>query len=324
MDLNHNYIIAGDEGYYEVGYYDVITRDDVRYFKTMKDSFSSRLDLSLLRLTFSKQVNRYIHTPFSFYIYPRLFPHHFNNNKPLVYLFFGQTQYLYQTSYLKYLKRRGVKRVLYMQDVVSRNPDLNIEKVRDDFDLILSYDKGDCERYGLEFYPTPYSCYPVEDNPNIKPIDVYYCGHAKSRYPTIFEVYCKCKEKGLTCKFFITAVPKDKRIGSVDNEIVYGKQLTYLENLQYVQKAKCILEVMQVNADGFTPRLWESIIYDRHLLTNNVALKESPYYIPGSMHNFAEIENIQQWINEPLTIDQNRKDALSPINLLKKIDDLLK
>lgn len=324
MELGHNYVIAGDEGYYEVGYYDVIIRDDVSYFKTMKDSFTSRLDLSLLRLTFSKQVNRYIHTPFSFYIYPRLFPHHFDNNKPLVFLFFGQTQYLYQTSYLKYLKKRGIKLVLYMQDVVSRNPDLNIEKVRDNFDLILSYDKGDCERYGLVFYPTPYSCYSVEDNPNIKPVDVYYCGHAKSRYQTIFDVYYKCKEKGLSCKFFITAVPMDKRIEAVDNEIVYDKQLTYIENLQYVKKAKCILEVMQVNADGFTPRLWESIIYDRHLLTNNKALKTSPYYISESMHNIAEMDSIRQWIDSPLEIDQKRKDMLSPNRLLKTIDELLK
>ena len=80
---------------------------------------------------------------------------------------------------------------------------------------------------------------------------------------------------------------------------------------------------MQVNADGYTPRLWESIIYDKHLLTNNYALQGSSFYKEKSMHQLSDIENILSWINTPVNHTEDFKSSLSPINLLKYIDSLI-
>ena len=211
--------------------------------------------------------------------------------------------------------------VLYMIDLISRNKRLDFAKSRNLFDLILSYDQGDCKKYGLDFYPTSYSQYPVPDDPSIEPFDVYYCGNAKMRGDMIFDVYRRCKAKGLKCKFFITATPSELRIDTED--IVYDHYIDYIKNLQYVKKSKCILEVMQANADGFTPRLWESIIYDRHLLTNNTSLINSTYYNPLSMHILDNIDKIMDWINTPIEVNEATKEALSPVHLLHFIDDKL-
>ena len=287
----------------------------------MKEGLNSKMDLMIQRLTFSEQVNKIIPYPLSSYTYPRLLPFHFNKERPLIFIFFGNTEYLYQSTYLDYLRKKypSARIVLYMQDLINRNTKLNFYQIKDKFDLILSYDKGDCEKYGLLYHPTPYSRYPVLNNPTIEPCDVFYCGNAKMRYATILDVFTKCKEMGLKCKFFITACPEEKKIPSED--IVYDHYISYHENLQYVQKAKCILEVMQANADGYTPRLWESIIYDKHLLTDNQSIVTSEFYKKDSMHGIANINNILEWIKEPIKHDNAFKQSLSPIYLLNKVEE---
>ena len=322
--LTHNYVIAGSTGYSKVGYYDLTSMDGVCYFHSMKEGITSRFDLILQRLTFSEKVNKVFSFPFAHHTFSHLYPFSFKKQKPLVFLFFGQNQTVYQSGYIDYIREKypGVRVVLYMIDLISRNKKLDFPKARSLFDLIISYDKGDCKEFGLEYFPTSYSHYPVPDNPSIESIDVFYCGNAKMRGDIIFDTYRQCIELGLKCLFFVTDVPKEMRIDSDD--IIYDHYIDYVENLQYVKKAKCILEVMQTKADGFTPRLWESIMYDRHLLTNNTMLAETSYYIPSSMHDLNSIANIKDWIDKPLAFDESIKASLSPIHLLYFIDDKLK
>ncbi len=323
QELNHNYIIVGSTGYSKVGYYDLTLINGVRYFHNMKEGIHSRLDLLLQRLTFSEKVNKLFHTPFSHHTFSRLYRAEFKEKKPLVFLFFGQNETVYQSGYIEYIRKKypGVKVVLYMIDIISRNKNLDFPKSRSLFDLILSYDRGDCKKYGLVFYPTSYSQYPVPDNSSIAPFDVYYCGNAKMRGEVIFDVYRRCKEQGLKCKFFVTSAPPELRIDAED--IIYDKYIDYIDNLQYVKKSKCILEVMQANADGFTPRLWESIMYDKHLLTNNATLHKTPYYRRSSMHGLDSIDKITTWIDKPIKIENTLKDSLSPVYLLHYIDKKL-
>lgn len=323
--MKYNYVIVGCGGYYSVGYHDIMSLDNVQYFSSMKEGINSKFSLIIQHLTFSKQVNRLISYPFASYTYPRLFPFRFKEEKPLVFLFFGNTQYVYQSTYLDYLRRcyPDVKLVLYMQDIIARNFNLNFESVRDKFDLILSYDKGDCNKYGLVYHPTPYSMYPIPENNAIEPFDIFYCGSAKTkaRYDTIFDVYNKCHAHGLKCKFYIVGVPQEARI--VSDEIIYDHPLTYIENLQYVQKAKCILEVQQENADGYTPRLWESIVYDKHLLTNNNNVLDSDYFCEDSMHLISDVDVIKNWINVSVANPLIIKEKLSPNGVLKTISSTL-
>lgn len=320
--MKYNYVIVGCGGYYSVGYHDIMSLDNVKYFSSMKEGVDSKFSLMIQRLTFSEQVNRLVSYPFASYTYPRLFPFHFKEERPLVFIFFGNTQYVYQSTYLDYLRKRypEAKFVLYMQDVIARNFKLNFESVRDKFDLILSYDKRDCNKYGLVYHPTPYSMYSIPENNAIEPFDVFYCGSAKTkaRYEAIFDMYNKCHEQGLKCKFYIVGAPREARI--ISDEIIYDQPLSYVENLQYVQKSKCILEVQQENADGYTPRLWESIVYDKHLLTNNTNIVNSEYYNHQSIHLLSEMDEIGKWVNTSISNTLDLKNRLSPLHLLQKIE----
>lgn len=200
---------------------------------------------------------------------------------------------------------------------------MDIKVLKQKMDLVLSYDKGDCKQYDLYFHPTPMSYTEVPDYPSLRPCDVYFCGFAKSRWQTVHDIYiCLCR-LGLSCDINLVGMPADAP--HIDGIHYHARPFSYTENLQHVIKSKCVLEVMQDGADGFTPRLWESIMYDRHLLTNNSIVRFSDFYHPAAIHQLTDIENgrIRRWINNPIPNREAKKNELSPVHLLKFIDNLL-
>ena len=324
-ELKYNYVIIGSEGYYLVGYRDVIGLPTVSYHANYNAGFKGRLPRLLVRWNFSRQLNKYVHTPFSWYVYPKLYPHQFNDDKPICYIFFGNRQYIFQTSYLSYLRKHvpGVKIVLYMQDLVARNIGLHLDTCSSQFDLMVSYDQGDALRYGMAFHPTPMSVVDIPEDDCIPRSDVYFCGYAKNRYGKIHETYKKCVQAGLVCDFNILDLPPG--VPRLDGIHYIDKPFDYLTNLQHVKKTRCVIEIMQEGADGFTPRLWESIVYDKHLLTNNSKIEQSPYYFEKGCHLLTHLsnDNITDMLNEDVLYPYALKESLSPKHLLQFIDQKL-
>lgn len=322
QNFKYNYVICGSGGFYNIGYRDIMNLPNVNYYESYKEGIQTTWMQRLVRLTFSKKANQYIRTPFSIITYPRIYKPKFEDNKPLCFLFFGNVQYVYQTSYLSYLRDTypNVKLVLYMQDLICKNTELNFDRCRNSFDVILSYDKGDSDKYGLHFHPTPMSRVHVEQDAQLEKSDIYFCGYAKTRYPLIHKLYKKYSSMGLKCDFHIMKFPKgEEKIEGIHYDDEF---LTYEHNIQHVLNSKSVLEIMQEGADGFTPRVWESIIYDRHLLTNNESLSHSEYYNPDFMHDIND-SNIVHALKREVAYDTTQKNKLSPIHLLTFIDNLL-
>lgn len=321
-DLKYNYVIVGNGGYYLVGYHDIIHLPCVSYHKDYYDGFDSFVARQLVRLNLSPKVNKFIHSPFSHFVFPRLYPHHFRDNKPICYVFFV---YKYRIDYLQYLRKTypNVKLVLYMQDIVARTKGQDLNTISEQFDLLLSYDKGDATVYEMEYYPTPMSYVPINPTRDLPNSDIYFCGKGKDRYALVHSIYEHCTKMGLICDFHITDMSLDTQ--KIEG-IHYNQPLSYIENLQHIANTKCILEIMQGGADGFTPRVWESIMYNKHLLTNNNNLEDSPYFYSQGHHNLESFENgsIIQWIKTDVAYPETLKQKISPINLLRFIDDKLK
>ena len=321
----YNYIICGGCDYYAFGYRDVYSTVYSKYFEEQYDGVSGILGRSLVNLCFSHKVNRYVHTPFSSFVYPRIFKHAFDNDKPLCYIFFWRHRIIFESSYIDYIRKihPNAKFVLYFQDILRKYHDLDLERLRHIFDLIVTYDEGDASSNGLVYHPTPMSMVEVEEDPNIRESDIYFCGYAKNRYPVILDVYRKCVALGLRCDFNVMALPGDVER---ENGIIYCSQLmSYQENIQHILKTKCILEIMQQGADGFTPRLWESIVYGKHLLTNNSKVSSSEYFSPDGNHSLGCVDDgtVAELIKDKVTYPKQLIDRLSPVHLLSFIDQKL-
>lgn len=321
--VKYNFIIAGGEGFYKIAYSDLKEVDYVRYFENYIDGLQGSFTKFAAHINFNLRINRYIKTPLRSIVYDKLFPAEFSYNNPLCFIFFGTQFAVINTSYIEFLKRKypTAKFVLYMQDILSSLPYYDIDNYKKRFDLILSYDRKDCEKYGLKYFPTPFSYINPSDLQKHEPVDVYFCGAAKTRYNDILNVYNECKRKNLSCRFFITGVPEEARIES--DEIIYDKKISYLENLSHAYSSRCILEIMQENAVGFTPRLWEALFYNKHFLTNNKDITKSEYYNKDYIHTLSDIENISDWISVNIQVPKDIIMKKSPRRLLEFIDDNL-
>lgn len=324
-NYRYNYIIIGGEGYYQVAFADLFKLPNVCFFSSVYDGLTNPFHKAIVKINYSEKVNQIIINPFGRIADRLICKANFSTPKDLCIIFFGRNYQYFNSSYKQYLKEQygNVKYVIYFQDLICTHPNIDIEKVKKEFDIVLSYDYGESQRYGIDYYPTPFSFVPIPDNPSVQDSDVYFCGYAKTRYKQIFEVYEKCVDAGLKCDFNLFGLSKEERL--YQDAINYIEPLSYMQNLQHVQKSKGVLEIMQINAVGYTPRVWECITFDKRLLTNNPLLENSRFY---NFSNMLRVENvtgnqIKSFVDTPATYTIQEKMSLSPLCLLKYIENHL-
>lgn len=322
----YNYIYTGDHSWSEVFFNDIINLDNVKFFYSDYENFNSKLLKFINICHYSRKIRKIIGCPFKNIVYKKLFAYKFKNNNPVCFIFQGNKFKFYNDiDYINELRRRypNGKIVLYMIDIVSKNPYLNIEYANNTFDFIITYDKADAEKYNWIYIPTPFSKVEVDKSIEQAPTDVYFCGEAKERFNALLDIYDRLEKNGVKCNFYLPNAPinQDEKIR---NGIHFRTRISYRENLSRLNMAKCNLELMQEGAVGFTPRLWEAIIYDKHLISNNKAIKESPYYYPEGIHFIDEdLESIIEKINKPIIYPPHIKNLLSPMNFLNIIEHYL-
>ncbi len=323
--LNYNYVICTPGGFYDISFADVVNLANVRYFSSHYSGLHSWFQRALFRINFSKQINHWIKEPFSFYVNSRLYRNDLFDKQNTIVVFCANVGYVYNTSYIHYLKQRNphLKFVLYFTDLVSKTENVDLDYIRNTFDVIISYDRGDANKYDFKYYPTPYSrIYNESLDVDTEEYDLYFCGKAKDRYQTIFHIYEQCVSKGLKCDFYLYNLSEDKRI--YGEGLHYDIPMSYVENIRQLQKSRAILEIMQRNADGFTPRLWEAIMYDKHLLTNNEAVFNSVYCDNVGVHSIDILERKDGYfeIKNNVKYSDNLKKSISPIAFLEYIESL--
>ena len=275
----YNYVIFQTPSeYYRISYSDLKYRKDVIY----KDQFltsDSKIVNGLNRFHHSEKVNKILRLPAKNIWYSKYYTKSFSNNLPLCFIFNARwMQYPYLQKYVVFLKDQynDAKFVCFYQDLVETHKGAEPDVIFNLFDLILSYDKGDAEKFGLMYHPTVYSNYKVDNYKDVPESDVYFIGLAKDRLDLILDVFHQLKNKGISCLFYLSGVPSIKQVE--EDGLNYIDKMSYIENLKHVVRTKCILEIVQGKAKGSTIRTWEAIMYDKKLLTNNLSIVNDYYY----------------------------------------------
>lgn len=259
----------------------------------------------------------------------RYYNNPFNKNDKIIFVLSTAGYKIHEYKAFKKLRKKypNCKIILKLDDLVDKIiidkicKRKNLHKYLSEYDFIYSFDYNDCENYNLIYNPLVYSA-PKELENVEEDIDVYFCGKAKDRLELILSTFKQLKEKGFKCKFFINGVSQDKR-ENIDGLVYLDKFMSYEDNLDYVKRSKCLLEVMQEGGNGYTLRTCEAVAYNKKLITNNYMLKNSDFYDCDMISFFEEPYNIDtDFINKE---KKNFKDRnyFSPIKLLEKIIDVL-
>lgn len=332
----YNYAIIGyNLDLYKYCYSDVLVNENVRY---IPNNISKKLPplfilpklnafiYFLYRLHHSAKINKIINLPLKKIWFGLYFKNDFSGDNPLCFIFFGRNYYLESYGYIEYLKKKypNSKHVCIFQDLIKTHENIDINHVKDVFDLVISFDHIECKKYGLEYHQLVYSHFPIEESPIISKSDVYFLGKAKDRLDKIIKTYEYLRSKNLKCNFYLVDVEKEKQVYS--EEIHYIDNMPYIENLQHVISTRCLLEIMQQNGHGYTQRICEAIAFDKKILTNNIEVKNAPFYNDKFISVYSDSTDIDiSFLKDGSNdiVDYNFKEQQSPRELLSFVEKKL-
>lgn len=225
------------------------------------------------------------------------------------------------------------KIVCFVQDLAETIIDqyahqpIDVEYIRQYADLLISYDAIDAQKHGMQHHPTVFSPVNLDKATLPDTCDIYFLGRDKKRLDLLIEISKEAKRRGIKAKFILLEVPQKQRI-KCDGIVYQDHPVSYMENLKNVAASKCVVEMLQQQADSPTFRTWEAIALNRKLLTNNESIQHSRVYDKRYISLFHDITDID-WNfikNEsPFGNAQNPyQESIRPAALIKFIEEQLK
>lgn len=235
--------------------------------------FKNKIIWKLFRFHISPRINSIINLPFKkiwHKVNKKIINQlHINKNEKIC-LVFSVDYYMYRfIGFFKQMKNEyNCHLILSFKDRVDlykKNKVFDLDYLKQEFDLIYTYNKIDAIKYSIKLAP------PVieknDENENEYDIinDVFFVGLDKGRAKIIGEIYTLCNNIGLKCDFNLVGKVSSKKIEGIN----YCSRIPYIEVLNKLKKAKCILNIIQNECEGITLRDHEAYAYGKYILTNN-------------------------------------------------------
>jgi len=302
------------------GYYYICTLDLRNKENVTLVTYPLDYSFFFIRLLFaihhSSFINRFIKLPFKSIWFPFYFKKNKLSEKRKCFVIFNLKLSL---DYLKYIKNNypNSKIVIMHRDLLKTH---NTEIVKNAIaDIEMTIDIAEAEKYEMEYFCEFESKIDIRQEGN-KRYDVFFAGKAKDRLPKLVRAYDILSKAGLNCFFYITNVPKEKRV--IRDGIKYAsKNMLYFEMLKYSVSSRCLLEINQQGALGYTSRFLEAVMYDIKLITDNASVLDSKFYNPKNIQYISDVDKIDPKFVKNREFDSfNYNDEFSPIYLLNDID----
>ncbi len=240
------------------------------------------------------------------------------------------TGYNVDYKYVYYLKKRypNARFVFVIRDKVEmylKKVPIFMKKVLEDnlFEYIFSYDEIDCDKYGFIHFDEISSKISLEKSLIEEKYDVFFAGIVKDRYNLLIDIYKFLTQYGIRVNYYLVGVEKNKRISYPGIEYA-DKSLDYYEMLSRTLQAKCILEINQKNASGYTSRVLEAITYDKKLISNNLNIRNNRFFDTRFICLFESVNEISiDFIKNNDLVTFNYKNEFSPVKLIELIEKTL-
>ena len=255
----------------------------------------------------------------------KLYPLYFSKQDSSQNLCFVFISDIWDINFMRYLKKNNpkCKIVMALRDLV-RTKWFYKELVESNLvDYWMSYDKGDCKEYGMSYFSEFESKIELKNNSNVPSSDVFFTGRAKQRLPKLIECYDYLTSLGLKCLFIILDAPEDQK--QERDGIVYTNQyMTYRRMLEYSIRSKCLLDINQEGATGYTSRFLEAVIYNKLLITNTRGIEDHPLYDSRYIKEFRAITEVDlTFFKGKENIKYNYNNEFSPMNFIMKVSETI-
>ena len=193
---------------------------------------------------------------------------------------------------------------------------VNIEDLRDYFDLIITDEKMDANLYNIVYAPDVLSNFYLE-NQELK-WDLFFAGSDKGRLDLIYQVMKSSKKNEVKANIMVVNTPfLCKHIQSI-------KEIPYSQIIENDLKANCILEILQPGQESYTTRMQEAVILKKKLLTNNKNVTSEKFYDPKYVQVFENPEHIDwEFVKKREKVSYEYQDEFSPYSFMSFIEKKL-
>lgn len=224
---------------------------------------------------------------------------------------------------LSELKKCGYTLVLFCIDSID-SPQMNNGEIVSwfsTFDLVISDSPEDANKYNLFYHMDPYPWNSSEIHNQIVKNDIYFLGRGKNRTDLCVDIYNYLNKKNVSCDF--TIVDLEKNLSDTDNKSngikIVNSKVPYNHILNGISQSNCILELISYG-NGASLRYFESIVFNKKLLTNNKDAKKLPFFNPKFMRIIDSVEDIDiEWLKKKEDINYNYIDEFSVISFLTDV-----
>lgn len=255
-------------------------------------------------------------------LYPLYYPKLLKNDKEYCFVFIS---YIWDIKFVYYLKNKypNCKIVMALRDLVKTKtfyPELRDSGL---IDLWMSYDEGDCSEYNMKYFSEFESKIKVSNDPSIQSSDVFFTGRAKQRLPQLIECYDHLSSLGLNCLFIILDAPENQKVER-EGIIYTNTYMSYRKMLEYSIRSRCLLDVNQEGATGYTSRFLEAVIYNKLLISNTLGIKGHSLYDARYIKVFNDIKEVDKsFFDTKKTVEFNYNNEFSPVAFLEVLNNSL-
>ena len=289
----------------------------------------------LCKLTFSRKLNSYIPVPlkrFWFSLMAKNLGIDSDERNEVWVLVYDHNILGENSKWISFLKDKypNIKAAYIFTNIakLSRASELGyLEQLNSWYDVVFAFDPEDAKKYGFSYSPLIYDADPnyKKEEKESKENLVFYVGQAKDRLPGLLSCFEKLKQLGIKTDFHIANV-KEEDIKYSD-EIIYNKFMTYTECVDSIQKATCLIDVIQCESTGLTIKTCEAVCYDKKLITTNKHVVEYPFYDSRYIRVVESPDDIDEsFFNENRDVHYSKegKAYFSAESFLKRVEDELK
>jgi len=286
--------------------------------------YRSRIFNFFFQLCFSLRVNSLFPMPLKRFWFKSLFKKAYHPNSKNIFIFY---EWWYDSDLLRWLKRKhkDIVTVLYLDDTITQFKEtvgsLSVDRLKEEFDYIFSYNVEDVEKYGFRYTSAFFSKYKEDELAKDKKSDICFVGKVKDRGDLIAKIYNKLSGS-CDCNFIICSSEKTNRFP--DGITIINKTMPYTEYLSNEINSNCILEILKEDTASPTFRCWEAVYYNKKLLTNWKGIRSFAYYNPGFMRYFENENDIDvSFILDKTKPDYGYKDENSPLSFVDNVKKLV-
>ncbi|WP_026491281.1 hypothetical protein [Butyrivibrio sp. XPD2002] len=228
---------------------------------------------------------------------------------------------------IKFKTERKCKFVLLLFDSLdfkSNGGWNSISDCFDIFDVVMTFDDNDAQKYGINHFSLPLDICANEGQRDIQ-TDLFFVGYNKKRSHLIENLYDRACMNGLKCDFNVIDRKKAVLSFFLKNKDIYKtRRICYRQVLKQIMQSNCILEVLCEGQKTSSLRYLEAVILNKKIITNNKNVKAMPLYNEEYVRYFEKIDDIDfDWIKTRENIDFNYQNEFSVRHLFDRLDRIL-